>query len=155
MGKLTDEERARAAQAKGGAGRDDPRIRKAAKELVTFPNAYPEREYVVRIECPEFTAVCPMTDQPDFGRIDIEYVPAGRLIELKALKLYLQAYRDVGIFHETVTNAILDDLVAVLEPRRITIVGDYNLRGGIKTIVKAEWTSSASRADPGRKSRRD
>src|SRR4051812_20944672 len=139
MGKLTDEERAEAAQKKGGAGRDDPRIRKAAQELVTFPNAYPDREYVVRIECPEFTAVCPMTEQPDFGRIDIEYVPAGRLIELKALKLYLQAYRDVGVFHETVTNAILDDLVRVLEPRRIVVLGDYNLRGGIKTVVKAEW----------------
>src|SRR4051794_29939475 len=120
MAKLTDEERARAAQAKGGAGRDDPRIRKAAKELVVFPNAYPEREYVVRIECPEFTAVCPMTEQPDFGHIDMEFVPAASLIELKALKLYLQAYRDVGIFHETVTNAILDDLVSVLQPRRIT-----------------------------------
>ena len=149
MGKLTDEERASAAQKKGGAGRDDPRVRKAAQELVTFPNAYPDRDYLIRIECPEFTAVCPMTEQPDFGRIDIEYVPHERLIELKALKLYLQAYRDVGIFHETVTNAILDDLVSVLEPRRITVLGDYNLRGGIKTIVKAEW----SRPDPGRKRR--
>lgn len=155
MGKLSDDERAKAAQGKGGAGRDDPRIRKAAKELLTFPNAYPEREYLIRIECPEFTAVCPMTEQPDFGRIDIEYVPAERLIELKALKLYLQAYRDVGIFHETVTNAILDDLVSVLQPRRILVVGDYNLRGGIKTIVKAEWAASASRADPGRKARKD
>lgn len=154
MGKLTDEERARAAQAKGGAGRDDPRIRKAARELLTFPNAYPDREYLVRIECPEFTAVCPMTEQPDFGRIDIEYVPAERLIELKALKLYLQAYRDVGVFHETVTNAILDDLVQVLQPRRISVVGDYNLRGGIKTIVKAGWPPE-TRPDTGRKSRRD
>lgn len=151
MGKLTDRERAEAAQAKGGAGRDDARIRKAAKDLVAFPNAYPDRDYVVRIECPEFTAVCPMTEQPDFGRIDIEYVPDARLIELKALKLYLQAYRDVGIFHETVTNAILDDLVAVLQPRRISVVGDYNLRGGIKTVVRAEW----SRPDPGRKRPRD
>src|SRR5277367_3789981 len=129
MGRLTDEERARAAQEKGGAGRNDPRVRKAARELVAFPNAYPGRDYVVRIECPEFTAVCPMTAQPDFGRIDIEYVPDELLIELKALKLYLQSYRDVGIFHETVTNAILDDLVAVLAPRRMKVVGDYNLRG--------------------------
>lgn len=138
MGKLTNAERARLAPKKGGAGKDDPRIRKAARELVTFPNAYPDRDYVVRIECPEFTAVCPMTDQPDFGRIDIEYVPARDLIELKSLKLYLHAYRDVGIFHETVTNAILDDLVKALRPRRMTVVGDYNLRGGIKTIVRAE-----------------
>lgn len=151
MGKLTDEERARTAQEKGGAGRDDPRIRKAARELVAFPNAYPDRDYVVRIECPEFTAVCPMTDQPDFGRIDIEYVPAEHLIELKSLKLYLHAYRDVGIFHETVTNAILDDLVSVLRPRRIAVTGDYNLRGGIKTVVKAEW----ARPDPGRGRKRD
>src|SRR4051812_50208152 len=119
MGKLTDEERAEAAQKKGGAGRDDPRIRKAAQELVTFPNAYPDRDYVVRIECPEFTAVCPMTEQPDFGHVDIEYVPDQRLVELKSLKLYLHAYRDVGVFHETVTNAILDDLVAALRPRRL------------------------------------
>src|SRR5579872_1110880 len=144
MGKLTDEERAREAQEKGGAGREDPRIRKAARELVAFPNAYPDRDYVVRIECPEFTAVCPMTEQPDFGRIDIEYVPDGKLLELKALKLYLQAYRDVGIFHETVTNAILDDLVACVAPRRMTVTGDYNLRGGIKTVVRAEYPSDAT-----------
>jgi 7-cyano-7-deazaguanine reductase len=156
MGKLTDEERAKAATARGGAGRDDARVRKAARELVTFPNAYPDREYLVRIECPEFTAVCPMTDQPDFGRIDIEYVPSDRLIELKSLKLYLHAYRDVGIFHETVTNAILDDLVAALRPRKITVVGDYNLRGGIKTVVKAEWSlPPGSRPDTGRKKRAD
>jgi 7-cyano-7-deazaguanine reductase len=145
MGKLSDKARAEVSQSKGGAGRDDPRVRAAAKALLTFPNAYPEREYLVRIECPEFTAVCPMTEQPDFGRIDIEYVPGEKLIELKALKLYLQSYRDVGIFHETVTNAILDDLVAVLAPRRITVVGDYNLRGGIKTVVKAEFPHPSSR----------
>lgn len=139
MGKLTDEERARAAQEKAGAGRDDPRVRAAAASLATFPNAYPGRDYVVRIECPEFTAVCPMTEQPDFGRIDVEYVPGERLLELKAVKLYLQSYRDVGIFHETVTNAVLDDLVRACAPRRMTVVGDYNLRGGIKTIVRAEY----------------
>jgi 7-cyano-7-deazaguanine reductase len=139
VGKLTDAERARAAQTKAGAGRNDPRVREAASALVTFPNAYPGRDYVVRIECPEFTAVCPMTEQPDFGRIDIEYVAGDLLVELKSLKLYLQAYRDVGIFHETVTNTILDDLVAALGPRRISVTGDYNLRGGIKTRVRAEW----------------
>jgi len=155
LAKLTDDERARAAQAKGGAGRDDPRIRKAAEELVAFPNAYPGREYVVRIECPEFTAVCPMTEQPDFGRIDIEYVPWESLIELKSLKLYLHAYRSVGIFHETVTNAILDDLVRAIAPRRMTVTGDYNLRGGIRTTVTAEWAASKTRAHPGRKEPRD
>jgi 7-cyano-7-deazaguanine reductase len=142
MGKLTDEERAEAAPQAAAAGRDDPRVRRAAAELVTFPNAYPGREYSIRIECPEFTAICPMTGQPDFGRIDIEYVPGSACLELKALKLYLQAYRDVGIFHETVTNAILDDLVAACRPRRMLVVGDYNLRGGIKTVVRAEYRAS-------------
>src|SRR5947209_4694539 len=135
MGKLTDEERAEAAPRVAAAGRDDPRVRRAASELVTFPNAYPGRDYTIRIECPEFTAICPMTAQPDFGRIDIEYTPGDACLELKALKLYLQAFRDVGIFHETVTNAILDDLVAACRPRRMLVMGDYNLRGGIKTIV--------------------
>ena len=141
MGKLTDEERARAAQTAAKAGPRDPRVRAAAAALVTFPNAYTGRDYVVTIECPEFTAVCPMTDQPDFGRIDIEYVPDERLIELKSLKLYLGAYRDVGVFHETVTNAILDDLVAALRPRRLVVLGDYNVRGGIKTVVRAEYVA--------------
>jgi len=142
VGKLTDQERADAAPRAGSAGRDDPSVREAAAQLLTFPNAYPGRDYTIRIECPEFTAICPMTGQPDFGRIDIEYVPGDGCLELKALKLYLQAYRDVGIFHETVTNAILDDLVAACRPRRMTIVGDYNLRGGIKTIVRAEHKTS-------------
>ena len=145
MGKLTDEQRAETAPRVAGAGRDDPRVQKAARELLTFPNAYPGREYVIRIECPEFTAICPMTSQPDFGRIDIEYVPGDACLELKALKLYLQAFRDVGIFHETVTNVILDDLVAACRPRRMLVVGDYNLRGGIKTIVRAEHVAKGKK----------
>lgn len=144
MGKLTDTERAETAPRVAASGKDDPRVRQAAAELLTFPNAYPGRDYVIRIECPEFTAICPMTSQPDFGRIDIEYVPGDACLELKALKLYLQAFRDVGIFHETVTNVILDDLVAACRPRRMSIVGDYNLRGGIKTIVKAEFARAGS-----------
>ena len=148
MGKLTDRERAATAPSKARAGCDDPAVRRAARDLLTFPNAYPGRDYLVTIDCPEFTAVCPMTDQPDFGRILIEYVPEERLLELKALKLYLQAYRNVGIFHETVTNAILDDLAAALRPRRLTITGDYNLRGGIKTIVKAEYRAPEAGTRP-------
>lgn len=139
MGKLTDAERAEAAQARGDAGIDHPRVVAAAQALLTFPNAYPDRDYVVKIDCPEFTAVCPMTDQPDFGRFVIEYVPDQRLLELKALKLYLQAYRDVGIFHETVTNKVMDDLRVALQPRRISVVATYNARGGIVTVVEAHW----------------
>jgi 7-cyano-7-deazaguanine reductase len=139
MGKLTDDQRADAARAKGDAGLDDPGVTAAAAALATFPNAHPDRDYVVTIDCPEFTAVCPMTDQPDFGRMVIEYVPDRRLIELKALKLYLGAFRNVGIFHETVTNKILDDLRRALEPRRITVTGHYNPRGGITTTVTASW----------------
>lgn len=139
MGVLSDEERAKAAQTGGDAGLADEGVAAAAAGLVTFPNAYPDRDYVVSMDCPEFTAVCPMTDQPDFGRMLIEYVPDQRLIELKSLKLYLGAFRNVGIFHETVTNKILDDLRAALEPRRISVVGTYNVRGGITTTVRAHW----------------
>ncbi len=139
MGKLSDAERAEAAQARGDAGVDDPRVAAAAGALVTFPNAYPDRDYLVKIDCPEFTAVCPMTDQPDFGRFVIEYVPDQKLLELKSLKLYLQSFREVGIFHETVTNKVLDDLRGALQPRRLAIVATYNARGGITTIVEARW----------------
>ncbi|RMG12411.1 MAG: NADPH-dependent 7-cyano-7-deazaguanine reductase QueF [Planctomycetota bacterium] len=107
--------------------------------MVTFPNAYPGREYTVTIDCPEFTAVCPMTEQPDFGRIVVEYVPAAKVLELKSLKLYLQSFRNVGIFHETLVNTILDDLRAALEPRRIVVRGRQNARGGITTDVEARW----------------
>jgi 7-cyano-7-deazaguanine reductase len=116
-----------------------PLVWAAAAELVVFPNAYPERDYTVTIDCPEFTAICPMTGQPDFGRMVIEYVPDRWLLELKSLKLYLGAYRDVGIFHETVTNTILEDLRKRLEPRRIVVTGAYNARGGITTTVRAAW----------------
>ena len=139
MGILSDEERAAEAQLRGDAGVDDPGVRAAADALLTFPNAYPGRDYLVTIDSPEFTAVCPMTDQPDFGTIVIEYVPNQRLLELKSYKLYLGSFRNVGIFHETVTNVILDDLVRCLEPRRIKVHGTYRPRGGITTTVSAEW----------------
>lgn len=110
-----------------------------AAGLETFPNEYAGREYEVHITCPEFTAVCPKTGQPDFGTIHIKYVPDQRIIELKSLKLYLVSYRQKGIFHEHVTNAILDDIVAASDPIRCEVVGDFNLRGGIKTVVRANY----------------
>jgi 7-cyano-7-deazaguanine reductase len=111
---------------------------KPSKDLQTFPNPRPERPYAVHFETEEFTCLCPMTGQPDFATITIEYVPAALCVELKSLKLYLWSYRDEGAFHEAVTNRILDDLVAALAPRRITVTGDFNIRGGIHTRVTCE-----------------
>ena len=139
MGKLTDEERADAAQAHGDTGTDDPGVRKAAAELLTFPNAYSSRDYVVTIETAEFTAICPMTGQPDFGRMEIEYVPDERVLELKSLKLYLWSYRNEGAFHEAVTNQIVDDLVGALKPRWLEVIGEFMVRGGITTEVHVTY----------------
>src|SRR5512139_2425146 len=107
--------------------------------LETFPNPRPGREFEIAIDCPEFTSVCPKTGLPDFGTIRITYVPAGTCIELKSLKYYLMAFRDRGIFYESVTNQILDDLVAACSPVRMTVVGDFTPRGGIKTVVTARF----------------
>ena len=104
--------------------------------LETFPNPRPGREYEIRFECPEFTCVCPQTGQPDFATIRIRYVPDERCVELKSLKLYLWSYRATGAFHEDVTNRILDDLVAATAPRRMTVEGDFYVRGGIHTVVE-------------------
>ena len=109
-----------------------------SKDLETFPNPRPGRDYTVRIEVPEFTCVCPKTGQPDFATITIEYVPASLCVELKALKLYMWAYRDQGAFHEAVANAILDDLVNVLAPNFMRIRAEFNVRGGIYTTVIVE-----------------
>jgi len=106
--------------------------------LQTFENQYPERDYLIEIECPEFTSVCPKTGQPDFGSLTFSYVPDRLCLELKSLKLYLQSYRNDGIFYENVTNSILDDLVALLSPRRIKLVARFTPRGGISTNVTAE-----------------
>ena len=103
--------------------------------LETFSNEYPERDYTIEIICPEFTSVCPKTGQPDFGTLTFTYTPAAKCVELKSLKLYLQQFRNEGIFYETATNRILDDLVAVLQPRRMTIVAAFTPRGGITTSV--------------------
>jgi 7-cyano-7-deazaguanine reductase len=118
--------------------------------LESFPNRHPGRDYEIEIHCPEFTSVCPKTGQPDFGTIRIRYVPDAKCVELKSLKLYLHDYRNQGIFYEHVTNVILDDLVRALAPRRMTVEGDFNVRGGISTIVRASYESSHGKARPAR-----
>jgi 7-cyano-7-deazaguanine reductase len=105
--------------------------------LETFPNRHPRRDYTIRHTCPEFTSVCPKTGQPDFGTITVTYVPDRLCVELKSLKLYLQAYRSQGIFYEAVVNEILDDLVAAVRPRRMEVTGDFRVRGGISSVVTA------------------
>jgi 7-cyano-7-deazaguanine reductase len=112
---------------------------KPSKELETFPNPQPERDYEISMECPEFTCVCPRTGQPDFATIRINYVADKLCVELKSLKLYLWSYRDEGAFHEAVINRILDDLVQACRPRKMTVVGDFNVRGGIHTVISAEY----------------
>ena len=108
-------------------------------DIETFPNPNPGRDYTIDISCPEFTSVCPRTGQPDFGTIRITYVPDETCIELKALKMYLQAYRQQGIFYEAVTNRVRDDLVAALSPRWLQIITEWKGRGGIRSrIIAAE-----------------
>ena len=114
----------------------------SSSTLETFPNPRPERDYEIAISCPEFTSVCPVTGLPDFGEIRIIYVPDSRCIELKSLKYYMIAFRNRGIFYEHVTNEILDDLVSALHPRRMTVVGDFTVRGGIKTVVTAAYAAA-------------
>ena len=105
--------------------------------LETFENQYPGRDYVIEIVCPEFTSVCPKTGQPDFATIRITYVADRTCVELKSLKLYLQSFRNEGIFYEDVVNVILDDLVRALRPRRLTVEGSFSVRGGISSVVTA------------------
>ena len=107
--------------------------------LETFDNPYPNREYEIEIDCPEFTSVCPKTGQPDFGVINITYVADRSCIELKSLKLYLQGYRNEGIFYEAVTNKILDDLVKACAPRRMTLMSEWTPRGGITTTITCRY----------------
>lgn len=119
------------------------------KSLETFPNPNPDRDYEIRISSPEFTCLCPRTGQPDFATIRIVYVPDASCVELKSLKLYLWSFRDEGHFHEAVTNRILDDLVAATQPRRMRVEGVFRIRGGIETVVAAEYP------DPGASPRRN
>jgi 7-cyano-7-deazaguanine reductase len=111
---------------------------KPAKRLETFPNHNPERDYRVRLESDEFTCLCPATGQPDFATITVDYVPGPRILESKSFKLYLWSYREQGVFHEHVTNVILDDLVAALEPRWCRVRGAFAVRGGVRITVEAE-----------------
>ncbi len=114
-----------------------------SRKLVTFPNPRPGREYVIRHECPEYTALCPMTGQPDFGTIIVWYVPERLCLELKSLKLYLWSFRNEGHYFEQVTHLILDDLVRAVKPRRMTVVGEFNVRGGIASRVIARYPVEA------------
>ncbi len=114
-----------------------------SKSLETFPNPHPDNDYVVTISSPEFTCVCPMTGQPDFATITVEYAPGERCVELKALKLYLWSFRDEGHFHEAVTNRIADDLIKTLQPRKLTLEGDFFVRGGIGTVVTVTHEAAA------------
>lgn len=105
----------------------------------TWENEYSDKDYTIEITNPEFTAVCPKTGLPDFGTIQMTYIPDEQCVELKSLKEYFLFYRDVGIFHEHVVNKILEDFVAACDPRKVDIVGDFRIRGGIKTVVRARY----------------
>lgn len=120
--------------------------------LETFPNPHPRRDYEIRHVAPEFTSVCPKTGQPDFGTITLTYVADARCVELKSLKFYLQSFRNDGIFYEDVVNRILDDLVAVLAPRRMTVVGAFTPRGGMHSVITAHYDAPAKR--PARRGKR-
>jgi 7-cyano-7-deazaguanine reductase len=108
----------------------------------SFPNQFPSRQYEIEIMCPEFTAVCPKTGQPDFGTILVTYVPEATCLELKSLKLYLFSFRDRGIFYEHAVNTILDDLVASCRPVRMKVVGQFNPRGGMTSRITAVYEAA-------------
>ena len=114
-------------------------MKKNKVNLESFPNKYPKRNYIITINCPEFTSVCPKTGLPDFGTIIIEYIPDKLCIELKSFKYYLLKYRNEGIFYEYAVNKILDDLVQVLKPKQITVTGNFTARGGITTTVTSKY----------------
>ena len=118
----------------------EEQVARPASILEAFDNPRPERDYQIQFVFPEFTSVCPVTSQPDFATITVRYVPDERCVEMKSLKLYFFSYRNKGIFYEAVTNTILDDLVAVLRPRKMTVVGDFAVRGGTSATVTVEYT---------------
>jgi 7-cyano-7-deazaguanine reductase len=115
--------------------------KQTSKELEVCPNPKPSRDYTIHIESPEFTCLCPKTGQPDFATLKLEYIPDAFCVELKSWKIYLWSYRNEGGFHEDLTNKILDDLVAALNPRYIRLTADFNVRGGIYTTITAEHQS--------------
>ena len=115
---------------------------KFRSQLESFENQFPNRHYDIQIQCPEFTSVCPKTGQPDFGQLIFDYVPDEKCVELKSLKLYLQQFRNEGIFYENVTNSILDDFVEVVQPRRVTLTAKFTPRGGITSVIKVHHEKS-------------
>ncbi|MDG2468516.1 MAG: preQ(1) synthase [Pirellulaceae bacterium] len=117
---------------------------KFSDNLETFENDFPDREYLIEINCPEFTSVCPKTGQPDFGTLTFSYVPDRKCVELKSLKIYLQRFRDQGIFYENVTNRILDDFVAAVKPRQVTLVASFSPRGGISSDITCSYSQENS-----------
>lgn len=121
----------------------DAQIAQPRTILDSFPNPRPQRDYQIKFVFEEFTSMCPVTGQPDFATVTIEYVPDQRCVEMKSLKLYFLAYRNKGIFYEGVVNTILDDLVATLQPRRMSVVGDFAVRGGTKGIVTATYEAKS------------
>jgi 7-cyano-7-deazaguanine reductase len=125
------------------------KVNQPLRQLETFPNRHPGRQYIVTLETNEFTCVCPMTGQPDFATLTIRYVPDQRIVESKSLKLYLWSYRNEGVFHEHVTNLILDDLVAALDPIWCEVKGVFNVRGGIGLTVEARYDRPADRSANG------
>jgi len=120
---------------------------KSSRKLETFPNPHPDVEYQVDMECPEFTCLCPLTGQPDFAVLRVSYVPDRRCMELKSFKAYLWSYRDEKGFHEDLTNRILKDLVAALDPLFIEVIGEFNVRGGIRTTVTASHARNSGETD--------
>lgn len=121
---------------KFNAKKSDP---KKLKLLEVFENSFPNRDYIITHEAEEFTSVCPKTGQPDFGRIVITYIAKDKCVELKSLKFYLQSFRNEGIFYENVTNRILDDLVKVIQPKWMEVIGEFSIRGGVQSTITAEY----------------
>ena len=113
-----------------------------SKTIETFPNPHPNNDYTIRFQSNEFTTLCPMTGQPDFAQLTVEYQPAESCLESKSLKQYLWSFRDEGHFHEDVTNILLNDMVAACQPRWMTVTGHYNIRGGIDFVITARYTQS-------------
>jgi 7-cyano-7-deazaguanine reductase len=125
-----------------GNGSSQPR-----KQLETFPNRHPGRDYVVTLTTDEFTCICPATNQPDFAKIRIQFIPDQKIVESKSLKLYIWSFRNEGVFHEHVANVILDDLVNALDPRWCEVIADFNIRGGITISVNAEYRQNNDPSD--------
>ena len=119
-----------------------------AKTLETFPNRYAQRDYWIRFDCPEFTSLCPVTGQPDFAKLRIEYVPGERCIETKSLKFYLASYRNTRSFNEEVSNRIMEDLVTACQPRRIRVHGEFAARGGVSVTVDVAHPAETGSATP-------